>query len=75
MFQQRSRCLQLLAWVNDDQTARMPLAERRDTWERFAEAHPPGSLLLAPPSLVRIHNCPAPDDILARRSRRSLKPS
>lgn len=49
VFQQRSRYLQVLAWVNDDQTARMPLAERRDAWERFAEAHPPGSLL-APPS-------------------------
>lgn len=50
VFQQRSRYLQLLAWVNDDQTARMPLAEHRDAWERFAEAHPRGALLLAPPS-------------------------
>jgi pyridoxamine 5'-phosphate oxidase len=50
-FADRSRYLQLLAWINDPLTATLPRRERRARWDGFAAEHPEGSLT-APPSWV-----------------------
>ncbi|GAA4155536.1 pyridoxamine 5'-phosphate oxidase [Gryllotalpicola daejeonensis] len=39
-FPQRSRALQLLEWVNTDELAARPVAERREKWAEFDSAHP-----------------------------------
>jgi pyridoxamine 5'-phosphate oxidase len=48
-YAQRSRYLQLLAWLNDKATAEVPVAERRAGWAAFDAAHP---LLRPPPTWV-----------------------
>lgn len=36
----RSRYLQLLAWVNDDDAAQLPVEERRAAWAAYDASHP-----------------------------------
>ena len=47
----QSRYLQLLAWVNDAETAALPTEERRARWADFDQTHPDGSLA-APPTWI-----------------------
>jgi pyridoxamine 5'-phosphate oxidase len=46
IYSKRSRYLQLLAWLNDDETAALSAQERRSRWSDFDTAHQE----LAPPS-------------------------
>ncbi|HEY0249645.1 MAG TPA: pyridoxamine 5'-phosphate oxidase family protein [Gryllotalpicola sp.] len=46
-YAERSRALQLLAWLNTDELAARPVAERRAAWAAFDAAHPEEPL--APP--------------------------
>ncbi|MGO3753394.1 pyridoxamine 5'-phosphate oxidase family protein [Corynebacterium variabile] len=39
-FADRSRYLQLLAWLNDDALAQKPVEERHAVWAQFTGAHP-----------------------------------
>ncbi|MDO9397318.1 MAG: pyridoxamine 5'-phosphate oxidase family protein [Herbiconiux sp.] len=50
-YAQRSRYLQLLAWLNTPELATLPLPERRARWAAFAAEHPEGSLT-PPPTWV-----------------------
>ncbi|GAA2249242.1 pyridoxamine 5'-phosphate oxidase family protein [Herbiconiux moechotypicola] len=43
-YGRRSRYLQMLAWLNTDDFAALPLEERLATWAAFGEQHPDGSL-------------------------------
>lgn len=47
-YPHRSRYLQVLAWANDAETARLPRAERRERWSAFEAAHPEGTLVPPP---------------------------
>ncbi|MFJ4037077.1 pyridoxal 5'-phosphate synthase [Microbacterium sp. NPDC090007] len=40
VYRQRSRYLQLLAWVNTHENAQLPAAARRHLWSEFDDAHP-----------------------------------
>jgi len=40
VFGRRGRYLQLLAWLNDDETAALAVDERRRRWAQFDGAHP-----------------------------------
>lgn len=40
IYRQRSRYLQLLAWLNTHDNARLPAYDRRHLWAEFDEAHP-----------------------------------
>ncbi|MFC9981424.1 pyridoxal 5'-phosphate synthase [Gordonia sp. NPDC127522] len=46
-YSRRSRYLQLLAWLNDDDLAALPPEERRRRWSDYDSAHP---RLTAPPT-------------------------
>jgi pyridoxamine 5'-phosphate oxidase len=48
VYPTRTRALQLLAWVNSDELAARPIAERRAVWAAFDAAHPEEPL--APPA-------------------------
>lgn len=48
-FASCSRYLQLLAWANTDELARLDVGARRAAWAAFAEEHPDGTLE-APPT-------------------------
>jgi pyridoxamine 5'-phosphate oxidase len=43
-YARRSRYLQLLAWLNTDEFAALPLEERLAAWAAYGEDHPEGSL-------------------------------
>ncbi|MFB2584405.1 pyridoxine/pyridoxamine 5'-phosphate oxidase [Herbiconiux liukaitaii] len=43
-YARRSRYLQLLAWLNTDEFAALPLEERLASWAAFDAAHPSGGL-------------------------------
>ncbi|WP_051260051.1 pyridoxamine 5'-phosphate oxidase family protein [Corynebacterium sputi] len=47
-YSNRSRYLQILAWLNDDFQALLPIDERHRNWDAFGEAHP--DLSDCPPS-------------------------
>jgi pyridoxamine 5'-phosphate oxidase len=50
-YAERSRYLQLLAWLNTVEIAQLPAAERRARWNAFSEENPDGTLS-APDSWV-----------------------
>jgi len=43
-YRARSRYLQMLAWLNTEETAQLPQTERRRIWAAFDAAHPAGTL-------------------------------
>lgn len=48
-YRQRSRYLQVLAWLNTDENAHLPATERRHLWAEFEDAH---AVLTPPPRWV-----------------------